>query len=260
MNPKTINMKHLRLIITLVNPIINLKIFIRGITNYYSFFRDYFLYKRMPGSEKISFYDISPRLHDKNSLAGPNDSSLYQNVWAFELINQTNVEKHYDIGSHTQFLGMLSTVIPLIYIDIRPYNIQLNNFTFQQGSILNLPFETNSIKSLSCLHTIEHIGLGRYGDDLDPEGSTKSINELQRVVEPSGSLYLSTPIGKSKVAFNAHRVFSPQYIIDQFCDMELVELSGIGKSKKYIKNIDIQELSDCNYGLGLFHFIKKSDD
>ncbi|NDC42314.1 MAG: DUF268 domain-containing protein, partial [Chitinophagia bacterium] len=56
-----------------------------------------------------------------------------------------------------------------------------------------LPFESDSIPSLSCMHTIEHVGLGRYGDQLDPQGDLKAIAELKRVVQPGGDLLFVTP-------------------------------------------------------------------
>ncbi len=46
----------------------------------------------------------------------------------------------------------------------------------------------------SCMHTIEHIGLGRYGDPLDAVGDQTALSELQRVVAPGGSLLIVVPV------------------------------------------------------------------
>jgi SAM-dependent methyltransferase len=243
-------------LIALINPVINLKLFFLGIKRYFNFIRDLQKYRSMKGAEKIKIHQLSPRLHDKTSGAGIDDTSLYQNVWALDLIRKSGISQHIDIGSHTQFIGMLSNILPVTYIELRPFDVDLPNLTFKQGSILELPYEDNSIASLSCLHTIEHIGLGRYGDPLDPEGSVRSIKELQRVIKPGGNLYVSTPVGFPRTNFNAHRVFSPQFIIDEFDQLELVELSGVGANKKFHRNIDPLLLSDNHYGLGLFWFKK----
>ncbi len=54
--------------------------------------------------------------------------------------------------------------------------------TTNTANILDLPFKGNSVESLSCMHVVEHIGLGRYGDPMDPEGDIEAIKELKRVV------------------------------------------------------------------------------
>ena len=48
---------------------------------------------------------------------------------------------------------------------------------------------------------LEHIGLGRYGDPIDPQGTEKAATELQRVLAPGGDLYLSLPIEKESRVF-----------------------------------------------------------
>ena len=104
--------------------------------------------------------------------------------------------------------------IPCLYERTRPLLADLDNFDSKKGTILSMPFKDNSIPSLSCLHVAEHIGLGRYGDPLDPLGTKKTTKELSRVLVPNGNLYFSVPIGKPRLCFNAHRIHSTQQIID----------------------------------------------
>ena len=120
-----------------------------------------------------------------------------------------------------------------------------------------MPFEDNSVGSLSCLHVAEHIGLGRYGDELDPDGTEKACRELSRILTVNGNLYFSLPVGKQKTYFNAHRVHSPGTIIDYFKDLKLVELSGVTDSGRFTENIDIDVLEKSNYACGLFWFRKE---
>jgi Caenorhabditis protein of unknown function, DUF268 len=119
-----------------------------------------------------------------------------------------------------------------------------------------MPFTINSIKSLSCLHVAEHIGLGRYGDPLDPMGTLKAAKELSRVLALEGNLYFALPVGKSKLCFNAHRVHSPETIRDYFADMELVEFSGVHDNGRFVENVPLTEFKDSNYACGLFWFKK----
>jgi SAM-dependent methyltransferase len=116
--------------------------------------------------------------------------------------------------------------------------------------------ETNSVQSLSCLHVAEHIGLGRYGDELDPYGTLKACAELARVLAPGGFLYFSLPVGIPRICFNAHRIHSPEQILNYFRNLQLVSLSGIDDDNTYHEQITIEELSSMNYGCGLFVFTK----
>jgi SAM-dependent methyltransferase len=137
-------------------------------------------------------------------------------------------------------------------IDIRPIELCLPNLSFIEGSILKLPFADNTIESLSSLCVVEHIGLGRYGDPLDPWGSENAVNELKRVLKPGGDLFFSVPVDREcLVYFNAHRAFTRDYILGLFDDLQLIE-------EKYIYGKVVRNDYDkaSGFGTGLFHFRK----
>jgi ubiquinone/menaquinone biosynthesis C-methylase UbiE len=125
---------------------------------------------------------------------------------------------------------------------------------------MKLPFKDNSLQSLSCMHTIEHIGLGRYGDPIDPQGDLKAIKELKRVVKKGGSLLFVTPIGKPTIRFNAHRIYSYDQIISYFDGFSLKEFSLLpddAYAAGMIKNAS-KKLSDKqSWGCGCFWFVKR---
>ncbi|GAG00380.1 unnamed protein product, partial [marine sediment metagenome] len=108
----------------------------------------------------------------------------------------------------------------------------------------------------SCLHVAEHIGLGRYGDKLNPRGTEMACIELSRVLAPEGSLYFSVPVGRERVCFNAHRIFNPKTILKYFENLKLIELSGVMDKGSLIRNIDVSKLKKSNYACGLFWFKK----
>lgn len=114
--------------------------------------------------------------------------------------------RHVDVGSHNEWAVWMSVQTPITFIDIRPLPVKTEGFDSKAGSVLNLPYPDASVDSISCLHVIEHVGLGRYGDPLDPQGTIKACKELARVLAPGGRLYLSTPVGRARVCFNAHRI------------------------------------------------------
>ena len=150
----------------------------------------------------------------------------------------------------------MSAITKVAFVDIRPFKTALKDLTVKEGNILDMPFEENSVISLSCLHVAEYIGLGRFGDELDPNGTKKACRELSRILTSNGNLYFSVPVGKEKTYFNAHRVHSPRTIIGHFKDLKLCELSGVTDSGRFIKNIDIDILEKSNYACGFFWFRK----
>jgi SAM-dependent methyltransferase len=126
-----------------------------------------------------------------------------------------------------------------------------------EGSILSLPYEDNSVDSLSCLHVIEHIGLGRYGDPVDIHGSNKSAKELSRVLSKGGALYLGVPIGRERVEFNAHRIFNPNSIVAMFSELELIEFKAIDDGGSFVEDVDLDDFDNADYSCGLFMFKRK---
>ena len=182
----------------------------REIASWQRFWKSYNLYQDLAPEEKEFLIDnLYPCLGDDTSETSIEPIYFYQDCWAFEKIVNNKPKSHVDIGSHHKFVALLSKVVPTTMVDIRPLSLPLETLNFKRGSILELPFEDNSLESVSSLCVVEHIGLGRYGDPLDPEGSIKAINELKRVLKPGGKLYFSVPVGdKNITAFNAGRIFS----------------------------------------------------
>jgi hypothetical protein len=211
----------------------------------------------MPGAEPLHFSNSYPQLFDATETTAYDPHYFYQAVWAMAGIAQGKSKAHVDVGSDVRFVGMLTTHLPVIFVDIRPLNTDLLPLTCVSGSILSLPFNEGSVESLSCLHVVEHVGLGRYGDPLNPFGTRQACAELARVLAPSGNLYFSTPVGHPRVCFNAHRIHSSQQILDYFPGLELVEFSGVDDRGRFCRKIDLDDLADAYYACGLFRFTKK---
>lgn len=204
--------------------------------------------------------EIYPRLNDKTSTTSFDTHYIYHPAWAARIVKQINPEFHVDISSTLAFSSMLSAFIPVHFYDYRPANVTLSNLTSARADLLSLPFPDNSIKSLSCMHTVEHIGLGRYGDPIDPDGDLKASKELIRVLAMNGNLLFVVPVGKSKIAFNAHRIYSYAQVTDMFSELTLKQFSLIpdnALTHGVIENASVQEVNSQNYGCGCFWFVKK---
>ena len=230
---------------------------VRGIPRYIEFLKDWAKYSRLEGSEPIKLLDTYPRIHEKTETTSFDSHYFYQDIWAFKRIYESKTSHHIDVGSAIDFVGFLTAITKVTFVDIRPLLVTLDNFESRKGSILSLPFEDNSLLSLSCLHVAEHIGLGRYGDPFDPLGTEKACKELSRVLAPKGNLYFSVPVGKPRLCFNAHRIHACRQIFDYFSDLELIELSGIDDKGKFTGKIDVSILESADYGCGLFWFRKR---
>lgn len=214
-------------------------------------------YSSKNGAEKIRIIDIAPQLHDKLPTTPFLRHYFYQDIWAARNIVDTQTQWHVDVASRIDYVGFLTTITKVTFIDIRPLEADLPNFDSRAGSILAMPFDDNSVPSLSCLHVAEHIGLGRYGDPLDPNGTKNACKELARVLAKGGNLYFSLPVGKPRLCYNAHRIHSPRQILEYFSELKLVHLSGIDDNNRFIENPSLELLENSDYACGLFHFTKE---
>lgn len=181
---------------------------------------------------------------------------IYHPAWAARILAQTKPEKHIDISSTLHFCSIISAFIPTEFYDFRPAQLNLNNLISKKADLTNLPFVDGSIRSLSCMHTVEHIGLGRYGDELDPDGDLKAIKELKRVLAKDGNLLFVVPVGQPKIMFNAHRIYSFDQIRDYFKDLELKDFSLVTDKGDLIQKSDKETADKQKYGCGCFWFKK----
>jgi hypothetical protein len=154
-------------------------------------------------------------------------------------------------------VGVISAFVPVEFLDIRPLDVALRGLACRKDDLADLALPSGGVRSLSCLHVLEHIGLGRYGDPLDPEGHVKAAGELSRVLADGGDLYLSVPIGRERVCFNAQRVFSVATIKKLFATLELSEFSLVDDRGRFVMRADATEAETNEYGCGMFHFVKR---
>lgn len=220
------------------------------------FYSTFLKYRTLAHQEKVNLIDLYPCIFDNTSKTPFDAHYFYQAAWAFGKIHENGQGEHVDVGSELGFIGVLSNITNVTFIDIRPFDTDLRNLTVKGGDILHMPFEDGSIQSLSCLHVAEHIGLGRYGDKLNAEGTREASEELTRVLTDGGDLYFSVPVGREKTHFNAHRVHRVETILGYFKGLELMELSGVTDRGSYIENIDSHILDESEYACGLFWFKK----
>ena len=237
-------------------PLIQVRL-ISGLHQYFRFFRDMRRYSRMPGAEPLRLKDAYPCLFDRSSKTRINQQYFYQNVWAFKKIYQLKPDLHVDVASEVNWISLLTVITKVQFIDIRPLDAPyLDNIECIKGSILKMPYPDNSLKSISCLNVAEHIGLGRFGDELDPSGTKKAAQELKRCLAPGGNLLFSLPVGEPRCCFNAHRIQSPRQITEYFDGLKMLEFSCADDDNRLIINADLDEMANAKFSCGYFWFTK----
>lgn len=230
---------------------------------YPSYIRDYVAFSRMArkdGRFEPHLADSFPCLFDNTKTTGFDPHYTYHPAWAARIVAKNRPSKHIDISSILHFSTLVSAFVPVEFYDYRPAEVRLKGLACRKGDLTRLPFADDSVESISCMHTIEHVGLGRYGDPLDAAGDLQAVNELKRVVKPGGTLIFVTPIGKPKIEYNAHRIYSYDQVMSMFEGMELREFSLVPDDfkKEGLVEHASKDLADAQtWGCGCFWFVKK---
>lgn len=214
--------------------------------------RHWIHFSRLNKGDRLRFADAYPSLGDWATSTPFDPHYFYQAAWLARQLAGAPPAKHLDIGSDVKLIGTLSAFVPSEFMDIRPLEATLPGLDCTRGDILNLPMADESVLSLSCLHVVEHIGLGRYGDPIDPEGNRKAIAELVRVIAPGGRLFLSVPVGRERVCFNAHRVFAPDTILALSGKLKLASFSLVDDSGRFWPDCSTAQARGLDYGCGMF--------
>ena len=226
----------------------------RNLLAYRRYFQNVLTYRKLTGAEPRAQWALRPILEDWTNKTGFDTHYVYLGAWAFRKIVEARPPTHVDVGSQINWVACLASVTRVVFIDIRPFDGSVPNLDSIAGSVLAMPYPDRALHSISCLHVAEHIGLGRYGDPLNPLGTREAIKELSRVLAPGGHLYFGLPVGKPKTYFNAHRVHNPVDIIQWFIDegLFLLEFSGVDDSGKYHDRLSPEKLRMEDYGCGMF--------
>jgi spore maturation protein CgeB/glycosyltransferase involved in cell wall biosynthesis/SAM-dependent methyltransferase len=180
--------------------------------NFNSYVNDFAAYICMDGHEDL--IKMWPCLDENQSETPLDKFYFYQDTWAARKIFELSPEKVVDVGSTALLVGIVAQLFPTISVDIRPLPVILPKLECMRGDILNLPFEDDSVELLSSMCVIEHVGLGRYSDALDTQGSFKALKEVARVIRPGGHILFSVPLSHThQLSFNAHRIFTKSEIL-----------------------------------------------
>lgn len=231
--------------------------------DFVSFVGEYRRFKKLHNAGKrfsLRWRDRHVCLSDRTAVTEFDRHYVYHTAWAARILAETLPQRHVDISSSLYFCTLVSAFIPMQVFDYRRAEVDLNGLESGAADLSALPFADNSVSSLSCMHVVEHVGLGRYGDAIDPDGDLKAIAELSRVLAEGGNLLFVVPVGGDPVImFNAHRIYSYDQITSYFPSLELVEFALIPDDPKLgglIRNATKAQSDAQRYGCGCFWFRK----
>lgn len=224
--------------------------------------KDFLTFKQKDKHKRflIPLTSIQPELFENTPYTRFDTHYVYHTAWAARKVAEINAKEHVDISSSLYFSGIVSAFKPVIFYDYRPANLNLPGLTSKSADLLKLHFENNSIESLSCMHTVEHVGLGRYGDPINPDGDLGAAQELSRVLAKGGSLLFVVPTGKPRIQFNAHRIYSYTMVLEMFPGLTIKEFSLIpdnALTTGMIYNASKAQADVQAYGCGCFWFVKE---
>ena len=223
-------------------------------------------FRKMLGkNSEFKAFILYPCLTDRKESSGTASGHYFhQDLLVAQKIFAAQPQKHVDVGSRINgFVAHVASFREIEVMDIRPLVSEIPNITFRQMDFMDTTLPNrNYCDSLSCLHAIEHFGLGRYGDPLDPDGHIKGFHNLYRLLKPNGTLYFSAPIGRQRIEFNAHRVFDVSYLLNMFkgkfdtVSFSYVDDKGDLHRNAILAEPSIQQNFGCKWGCGIFELKK----
>lgn len=225
------------------------------------FLRDYRAFTARGG--KVA--EMHPILGDYDAQAGSGSGQYFhQDLLVASFIHDAAPRRHIDVGSRIDgFIAHVAAFREVEMVDIRPLEESAHTqIKFLQGDLMQANPAWDAIAdSVSSLHALEHFGLGRYGDTIDPNGHIVGFRNLSRMVEPGGKLYVGLPIGSvTQVFFNAHRIFAPTEPPTWFEDPDTFALDRfdyVDDAGDLHTRVDPHVIPPLTHGCGIYTFRRR---
>jgi SAM-dependent methyltransferase len=247
---------------------IDLRKTVRTLQGLPQYFRDLRILKdqQKTSTSTFAFGKLYPCFEDRTAESGTaRGQYFHQDLLVAKRIFTGKPKRHVDVASRIDgFIAHLAVFREVEILDIRPLEASLQNIKFVQADLMGELNESlvECCDSLSCLHAVEHFGLGRYGDPLNFDGHLVGLKNLRRILKAGGKFYFSVPIGPQRIEFNGHRIFSMGYLIEifnnayQIDSFSYVDDAGDLHENEPLNQAGIDSSFGCNFGLGIFEMTK----
>jgi SAM-dependent methyltransferase len=159
----------------------------------------------------------------------PPDSRVIEYGFALSKIVQMPKGKSLDVGCIARHNYLIPTMCfagwDVHGIDIRSgWGYTHPNFHFVTGDIRESSYKNNDFDLISCISTIEHIGTTNYYGDtkLEDNADCKVVQELQRILKPSGILIITVPYRKVGEPRPGYKIYDKS-LMTMFDSMDIVD-------------------------------------
>jgi SAM-dependent methyltransferase len=250
----------------------DLKKFSRSVRTWPVYRRERAEFRRQAREARVVFAEgrEMPFLLDRRQAGGSAKGAYFnQDIWVARKILERNPRRHLDVGSRVDgFIAHVAVFREIEIIDIRPLQTSVKNIKVAQADLsAPLPDSLRSCcDSLSCLHALEHFGLGRYGDPIKYDGYLDGLQNLHAILAPGGKFYFSVPVGPQRVEFNAHRAFSASYLWELLSPLYAIDGFAFVDDAGDLHDVDLKSADlpaqidanfGCNFGCAIFDLTKR---
>ncbi len=102
---------------------------------------------------------------------------------------------------------------------------ELTTYTVEELKHLDLQFDCGV-----TISALEHDGLGRYGDPIDPFGDLKTMRSYKNIIRKNGLMFLSVPVGQDATVWNSHRIYGRMRLPMLLEGWKMIGQSGFNES------------------------------
>lgn len=141
-----------------------------------------------------------------------------------------------DIGCYySNFpISLASMGFDVYGIDIMPYELTHPNFTFIQDDVRDYNFGKKKFDVVTCISTLEHVGLGDYGDRKEKSGDLKTVEAVKKVLKKNGVFIITVPFGIRSTT-TSHRSYNWADIMKLMKGFDILEKEFfVEKDSKWI--------------------------
>ncbi len=191
--------------------------------------------------EECYFNDVGlpflPRINTRRKInsflrkIGRREEDHYQGTdrWLYKAL-----EKHFIEGASCVVMGSGSAFYETVCLYFGAGSvttIEYNNIIFlhpQMKTITPAEYDKNPVEFDAGLSisSFEHDGLGRYGDPLNPDADLQAMQKMKKIITEDGLLFLSVPVGKDLLVWNAHRIYGRIRLPLLLKDWEVIDTFG----------------------------------